>query len=55
MHHWHLLTESEQRVAIVRLARSGMTVHGISSITGVAVKAIQKILGEGAIPDSKTP
>jgi hypothetical protein len=41
-----LLNEHEQRDAIKRLARSGMGDHTISSVTGLAVEAVRRIIGE---------
>lgn len=44
MHYFALLTEAEQRAAIRRLARSGMSDYGIASATGLAVEQIRTMI-----------
>lgn len=46
MFYFEMLTESERRGAIQRLADSGVSDYGIASATGLAVQVIRRILGE---------
>lgn len=46
MRHFLLLSRDEQRSAIQRLARSGMTDYGIAAATALSVEMIRTILGE---------
>jgi DNA-directed RNA polymerase specialized sigma24 family protein len=48
LHHFMLLSESEQRAAIVRLAKSGMNPHSIAAACGIAVAQIHMILSQRA-------
>jgi DNA-directed RNA polymerase specialized sigma24 family protein len=45
MHYWLLLTPEEQRAAIQRLARSGVSDFGISAATGIAVEQVRTLIG----------
>jgi len=45
MHYFALLSESEQREAIKRLAASGMVDTGIAAATRLSVEQIRQILG----------
>lgn len=46
MHHFTLLSRDDQRAAIQRLARSGMTDYGIAAATALSVEMIRAILGD---------
>jgi hypothetical protein len=46
MLYFTLLSRAEQREAIHRLSRSGMSDHTIASATALSVEMVRKILGE---------
>jgi len=48
MYHFQLLTHDEQRAAILRLSRSGMSDATIASAAGLSVEMIRTILGRPA-------
>jgi hypothetical protein len=53
LNHFMMLTQAEQRAAIVRLSRSGFSDYGIAAATSLSVEQIRKVLGEArAIEES---
>jgi len=48
MHYFAMLDEQEQADAVVRLAKGGMSDHGVASVTGLNVEAVRRILGQRA-------
>ncbi len=46
MGYFAMLTEVEQRTAIRRLAASGMSGHGIASVTGLSIEQVRRFLAE---------
>ena len=51
MRNFAMLTRAEQAQAIRRLARSGMSDHGIASATALSVEMIRTILGQHRAAD----
>ena len=45
MNHFVLLSHEEQAEALRRLARSGMSPHGIAAAAGIAVEQVRAIIG----------